>query len=237
MNLPARHASTNRSRPFISRLALAAAVISLGGCANESSVAKSEPASREARTSASRPQNEGTAVPRPVSLPANDPRALSISCQATCSQSIPRSAAMEIRWSDAADLESGSAQLAPNRRRIDIAIGGGGFAEGTYATLDLSEIPERTPGGDPNSAPVGRLLKGVVEHRTAGRVPNSGLKMRATRTIEKRRGQMQRSIRIEGAQPSVTYTVRLVVDGKARALVAAEDVCRVPACPADFVRP
>ncbi|MCO4866007.1 hypothetical protein MKD50_30315, partial [Cupriavidus sp. WGtm5] len=55
--------------------------------------------------------------------------------------------------------------------------------------------------------------------------------------VESAREHPQRTVVIEGMQPGLTYGVRVVHERDAETMTAAENVCRVPVCPADFVQP
>lgn len=55
-------------------------------------------------------------------------------------------------------------------------------------------------------------------------------------TIELKRSIPHRSLVLEGMQPGLTYKIRLVQDRAAAAADSlAEDICRIPVCPADFI--
>jgi hypothetical protein len=53
-------------------------------------------------------------------------------------------------------------------------------------------------------------------------------------SVEVKRSIPHRNLVLEGLQPGLTYKLRLVAEGTATADSLAEDICRVPVCPADF---
>ena len=55
--------------------------------------------------------------------------------------------------------------------------------------------------------------------------------------VELRRSVPHRAVVVEGMQPGLTYEVRLVEDAQPAAQSIAQGICRVPVCPADFIRP
>lgn len=55
-------------------------------------------------------------------------------------------------------------------------------------------------------------------------------------SIELKRSIPHRNLVLEGMQPGLTYKIRLVQDRAAAAADSlAEDICRIPVCPADFI--
>jgi hypothetical protein len=53
-------------------------------------------------------------------------------------------------------------------------------------------------------------------------------------SIEVKRSIPHRNLVLEGLQPGLSYKIRLVEEGATAADSLAEDICRVPVCPADF---
>jgi hypothetical protein len=56
-------------------------------------------------------------------------------------------------------------------------------------------------------------------------------------SVEIKRTVPHRNVVLAGLQPGLTYKVRVVQERGTEADTIAEDICRVPVCPADFVKP
>lgn len=55
--------------------------------------------------------------------------------------------------------------------------------------------------------------------------------------VETARNPPRRTVIVEGLQPGLTYGMRVVRERNAEAETTAENICRVPVCPADFQQP
>ena len=96
------------------------------------------------------------------------------------------------------------------------------------ATVDL--MLERVPGTlERFSQPAREALQRDAQTGGIGRMHVVG------QTVELQQEVPRRTVVVEGMQPGLTYKVRLVQESPSAASKLAQNICRVPVCPADFV--
>lgn len=159
---------------------------------------------------------------------------LALTCEVYCSETKLRTAQAELRWKlvpGPALEQKRSGTLSTAAAQLQATVFKNGFEKDLFVSLPLSAAT-----GEQRAVPSRALSK--QSGQTGLRAYQFYLvEIEKSRSAEQfAAGAVEEIAVVEGLEPGVTYTWRIVVPAGAGELVSAVVTCQAPVCPADMVR-
>jgi hypothetical protein len=167
----------------------------------------------------------------PPSPPAGEGASgIRLSCEVFCSETKLRTANARIRWTLAAPAGGpralGLGEVANAAQRLETTVFKDGFEKGLYASF-----PTLEPGRRMEAAPTARSAMPTLrayELEVIEVEQSSGVRALAAG------GDLEGSTVVEGLEPGMSYTWRIVLETAGGRLVSGALTCQAPVCPADL---
>jgi hypothetical protein len=169
------------------------------------------------------PSVRAAAQTTPVQSRAQSVGAVAVICETFCSQIRPGTSGARLRWSLTPKAETAAVKsLLDAKASIEVTVFSEGLEKGAYVTLP---VPATQP-----ARPVAALAQGKQAQLRAYQIQI--VEVEQARALEAA-GPLEASVLIEGLEPGVNYTWRVVLETAAGRLASAPVTCQAATCPTD----
>lgn len=159
----------------------------------------------------------------PVQSRAQSVDVLAVTCETFCSQTRVGTSSVRLRWSLTPKAESAAVKsLSDAKASIEVTVFSEGLDKGAYVTLPV-----------PSSQPVRPVAAVGLEKQANLRAYQIRIvEVEPPRAVEAAQPP-EASVLIEGLEPGVNYTWRVVLETAAGRLASAPVTCQAATCPTD----
>jgi hypothetical protein len=159
----------------------------------------------------------------PVQSRAQAADAVAVTCETFCSQIRPGTSSIRLRWSLTPKAETAAVKsLADAKASIEVTVFSEGLEKGAYVTLP---VPSTQP-----TQPVAAVAQGQQAQLRAYRIQIVEVDQPRAEIAG---GSLESGVLIEGLEPGVNYTWRVVLETAAGRLVSPPVTCPAATCPTD----